>query len=68
MIKIILIFLCFLQFTKRNPNAPIGEGSWIVKDLIKKHLQHRCEYRHKKIVKGKEKEKENIECKRYSNL
>ncbi|CAB4396261.1 unnamed protein product [Rhizophagus irregularis] len=63
-----LISKIIKRFTKRNPNAPIGEGSWVVKELIKKHLQHRRDYfkrknniQHKKrkeITKKKEKEKE----------
>ncbi|CAB4381932.1 unnamed protein product [Rhizophagus irregularis] len=42
-----LISKIIKRFTKRNPNAPIGEGSWVVKE--------------KEITKKKEKEKENTE-------
>lgn len=48
---------------KRNPNAPIGEGSWIIKYFIKKRLQHRRDY---KCKKDKGKEKENNERKIFN--
>jgi hypothetical protein len=58
----ILIFTLFLQFIKRNPNAPVGEGNWFVKELIKKHLHNRRDYIKRKInnkdKKGKKKENE----------
>ncbi len=63
-IKTTLIFI-FLQFKKRNPNAPVGEGSWIIKYLIKKRLQNRRDYQNKK-TKGKGKKKENNECKIFN--
>ncbi|CAB4433633.1 unnamed protein product [Rhizophagus irregularis] len=57
-----LISKIIKKFTKRNPNAPFGEGNWVVKELIKKHLQHRRDYVKRKNniqhKKGKEKEKE----------
>ncbi|CAB5329521.1 unnamed protein product [Rhizophagus irregularis] len=39
-----LISKIIKKFTKRNPNAPFGEGNWVMKELIKKHLQHRRDY------------------------
>ncbi|CAB5211749.1 unnamed protein product [Rhizophagus irregularis] len=57
-----LISKIIKKFTKRNPNAPFGEGNWVVKELIKKHLQHRRDYVKRKNniqhKKGKEKERE----------
>ncbi|GBB88979.1 hypothetical protein RclHR1_15600001 [Rhizophagus clarus] len=41
------------KFKRRNPNSQVGEGNWIIKELIKKHFHHRWDYNNRKNKNNK---------------